>query len=62
VTIALTGSSRSAILSVILFFIVGAALLALVNVPEGQREARAADVGTRVVPRDLERAASVVQG
>lgn len=33
----LTGSSRSAILSVMVFFIAGAALLSLVNVQEGQR-------------------------
>jgi UMF1 family MFS transporter len=39
-TIAVSGSSRNAILSVIGFFAVGAALLALVNVPEGQRVAR----------------------
>ena len=39
-TIAVTGSSRNAILSVIGFFGVGAALLALVNVEEGQRVAR----------------------
>ena len=39
-TIAVTGSSRNAILSVIGFFAVGAALLALVNVEEGQRVAR----------------------
>jgi UMF1 family MFS transporter len=39
-TIAVSGSSRNAILSVIGFFAVGAALLALVNVPEGQRTAR----------------------
>ena len=39
-TIAVTGSSRNAILSVIGFFAVGAALLALVNVQEGQRVAR----------------------
>jgi UMF1 family MFS transporter len=39
-TIAATGSSRNAILSVIGFFAVGAALLALVNVEEGQRVAR----------------------
>ncbi|HEY9448470.1 MAG TPA: MFS transporter, partial [Gemmatimonadaceae bacterium] len=51
VTIALTGSSRSAILSVIVFFIVGTALLARVDVAEGQRAARAADLGTREVPR-----------
>lgn len=50
VTIALTGSSRSAILSVIVFFVVGAVLLTRVNVSEGQR---AADEGTRAVPRDI---------
>jgi UMF1 family MFS transporter len=45
-TIAATGSSRNAILSVILFFAVGALLLWPVNVEEGQRIARAADQGT----------------
>jgi UMF1 family MFS transporter len=35
-----TGSSRSAILSVVVFFIVGAAVLSFVNVQEGQRVAR----------------------
>ncbi len=39
-TIGLTGSSRNAILSVIGFFAMGAALLALVDVKEGQRVAR----------------------
>jgi UMF1 family MFS transporter len=42
-TIAATGSSRNAILSVILFFAVGAWLLARVDVAEGQGIARAAD-------------------
>jgi UMF1 family MFS transporter len=42
-TIAATGSSRNAILSVIGFFAVGAALLALVNVEQGQRAARAVE-------------------
>jgi UMF1 family MFS transporter len=42
-TIALTGSSRNAILSVIVFFVVGAALLALVDVEEGQKTAREAE-------------------
>jgi MFS transporter, UMF1 family len=46
-TIALSGSSRNAILSVILFFAVGALLLYPVNVVEGQRVARAADDLTR---------------
>ncbi|HSA55250.1 MAG TPA: MFS transporter [Gemmatimonadaceae bacterium] len=46
-TIALTGSSRNAILSVILFFAVGAGLLALVNMEEGRRIAREAERGLR---------------
>ena len=49
-TIAVTGSSRNAILSVIGFFAVGAALLALVDVEKGQRVARD-------VERELEQAA-----
>lgn len=40
VAISTTGSSRNAILSVIVFFIVGAILLSRVNVAEGQRVAR----------------------
>ena len=58
VTIMLTGSSRNAILSVILFFILGAALLARVEVAEGQRAARAADEGLGVLPHNIEGAAS----
>jgi MFS transporter, UMF1 family len=46
-TIAFTGSSRNAILSVILFFVAGAILLALVDVDEGRRAARAADADVR---------------
>src|SRR4051812_26011420 len=46
-TIAVTGSSRNAILSVILFFAVGALLLWPVDVAEGQRAARAADAPVR---------------
>jgi UMF1 family MFS transporter len=42
-TIAATGSSRNAILSVIGFFAVGAAILATVDVAEGQRAAREAE-------------------
>ena len=45
VTIAMTGSSRNAILSVILFFAVGAFLLSRVRVSEGQKAARTADEG-----------------
>lgn len=41
--IAISGSSRSAILSVIAFFVVGGILLCFVNVQEGQRIARAAE-------------------
>jgi UMF1 family MFS transporter len=40
---ALTGSSRGAILAVIGFFAVGGLLLMMVDVEEGQREARAGD-------------------
>jgi UMF1 family MFS transporter len=43
-TIAATGSSRGAILSVIGFFAVGAAILALVDVKEGQSRARQPNV------------------
>jgi UMF1 family MFS transporter len=43
-TIAATGSSRGAILSVIGFFAVGAAILALVDVTEGQLRARQPNV------------------
>ena len=42
-TIAATGSSRNAILSIIGFFAVGAALLATVDVSEGRRAAREAE-------------------
>lgn len=42
-TIALTGSSRNAILSVIAFFALGAILLARVNIEEGQSAARAGE-------------------
>jgi UMF1 family MFS transporter len=45
-TIAATGSSRNAILSVILFFAAGALLLWPVDVEEGQRVARTADEAT----------------
>ena len=47
-TIAVSGSSRNAILSVIVFFAAGAMLLTRVDVAEGQRIARAADRG--IVP------------
>jgi UMF1 family MFS transporter len=40
IAIMLTGSSRAALLSVVAFFLVGGALLARVDVGEGQRQAR----------------------
>ncbi|MGZ8851681.1 MAG: MFS transporter [Thermoanaerobaculia bacterium] len=43
-----TGSSRNAILAVIVLFIGGGALLTFVNVEEGERVARAADATTRI--------------
>lgn len=45
ITIATTGSSRNAILSVILFFAIGALVLSRVRVKEGQAAAREADTG-----------------
>jgi UMF1 family MFS transporter len=45
VTIATTGSSRNAILSVIAFFVLGALVLSRVKVAEGQRAARAGEGG-----------------
>ena len=50
-TIAATGSSRNAILSVIGFFAVGAAILALVDVEEGRRAAAAADAAATPLAR-----------
>ncbi|MGZ5474662.1 MAG: MFS transporter, partial [Thermoanaerobaculia bacterium] len=41
-----TGSSRNAVLSVSLFFLIGGFLLLLVNVEEGTRNARAAEEAT----------------
>jgi UMF1 family MFS transporter len=41
--VAVTGSSRPAILSLVLFFIVGIAILATVDVDEGRRVAVEAD-------------------
>jgi UMF1 family MFS transporter len=40
-----SGTSRNAILSVVAFFVIGAAILAFVNVDEGRRAARAAEAG-----------------
>ena len=44
-TLAITSSSRNAILSVIVFFVGGAILLAMVDVDEGRRMAREAEKG-----------------
>jgi UMF1 family MFS transporter len=41
--IAATGSSRPAILALLVFFVAGGALLAFVDVDEGRRHARAAE-------------------
>jgi len=41
-----SGSSRNAVLSVIVFFVAGAALLTLVDVAEGRRAARQGEIGT----------------
>jgi MFS transporter, UMF1 family len=46
-TVAATGSSRNAILSVISFFVVGMVILAFVNVEAGERAARAAEAEAR---------------
>lgn len=51
--IALTGSSRSGILSIIVFFIAGAILLAMVDVDEGRRIAREAEETVRPKPASL---------
>jgi len=48
-TIGATGSSRNAILAVILFFFTGAAILAFVKVEEGERAARAAEAAMHAV-------------
>jgi UMF1 family MFS transporter len=50
ITIQVSGSSRNAILSVIVFFIVGAALLWRVNVEEGRHAAVAAERDVVVAP------------
>jgi UMF1 family MFS transporter len=50
ITIATTGNSRNAILSVILFFAIGAFVLSRVRVREGQAAARVADAGLISAP------------
>jgi MFS transporter, UMF1 family len=47
--VAVTGSGRPALLSIIPFFVVGGGLLAFVNVEEGRRAAREAEASVRVV-------------
>ena len=49
VMILITGSGRGAILSLIIFFVIGGALLATVDVDEGQRVARRAEADLRAV-------------
>jgi UMF1 family MFS transporter len=44
-SVAATGSSRAAILAVTVFFVLGGAVLTRVDVPAGQRAARAAEEG-----------------
>lgn len=46
-TVAQTGSSRNAILSVLAFFVIGAAILSRVDVEEGKRAARAEETHAR---------------
>lgn len=48
--VALTGSARTAILSVIVFFLVGGAILWYVDVEAGRREAQEADARLQIVP------------
>ncbi len=49
-----TGSSRGAIIAVIAFFVIGGALLAMVDVPEGQRIAREEEAGAKPNMPDLD--------
>ncbi len=54
-TMAWTGSSRHAVLSVVVFFVAGAALLSRVDVEQGRRQAREAEVLRRVAATDAPR-------
>jgi UMF1 family MFS transporter len=56
--VGMTGSSRTAILGVVLFFVVGGALLMRVDVEEGQAAARQLPEGASTAP--LPRAAAPV--
>jgi MFS transporter, UMF1 family len=49
-----TGSSRGAIIAVIAFFVIGGGLLAMVDVPEGQRIAREEEAGAKPAKIDLD--------
>lgn len=51
VAIAMTGSSRNAILSIILFFVIGGLILTRVDVEEGRRIAREAEKGVRIASK-----------
>ena len=59
--VAVGGSSRNAILSVIAFFVVGGIILSFVNVSEGQRLARAAEAEA-AVEGETAAAAGAVEG
>jgi UMF1 family MFS transporter len=48
------GSSRGAIIAIIAFFVIGGALLAMVDVPEGQRIAREEEAGAKPAMTDLD--------
>jgi len=50
IAVTLTGSSRSAILSIVLFFVVGGAILLAVDVEQGRRVAREEERRARRVP------------
>lgn len=54
VVIGLTGSSRNAILAVVVFFVVGGALLAFVDVEEGRRAAAEAEARARDLAPSLD--------
>ena len=56
-TLALTGSSRNSILAVSAFFVIGGALLLLVDVEEGQRAAREVDARMEALAEETVEAA-----
>jgi UMF1 family MFS transporter len=58
IMISATGSSRSAVLSIIVFFAVGGTLLAFVDVKEGQRAARGAEAAAGLREPDASRSST----